>query len=86
MKKNYLIIAITLSTFFASCSSMEDDAKNAADLSKESLNYVRSNQLDKAKDAYDKSQAIINQYKETEQYQEFYKAYNSYFADEVLDK
>lgn len=86
MKKWTLPYILLLLLVFASCSSPEDDAKKAAKYKKESIELVRANRLDDAKEKYDKAQAIIDQYKNTDQYQEFYNTYNAYLHDKATDK
>lgn len=82
-----ILLLVVLSAFiFAACSSTDSDAKEAAMLIKESINYTRSNELDKAKEAYDKAQAIMNRYKGAKQYEEFHKAYTTYLSAQQQDK
>ena len=82
MRKSIILITILLSFVFAGCSSIEDDAKKAAELNKESVEHTRANNLDKAKEAYDKSQAIISLYKGTDEYDKFYKTYLDFLYGE----
>ncbi len=86
MKKRTLLYIFLLMLIFAGCSSLEDDAKKAADYRKESIELVRAKQLDEAKEKYDKSQSIIDEYRNTDRYQEFYNVYNACLQDEAIDK
>lgn len=86
MKKQILLYTFLLMLVFAGCSSLEDDAKTAAHYRKESIELVRTKHLDDAKGKYDESQSIIDKYKNTDQYQEFYNIYNAYLHDKTTDK
>lgn len=80
MKKLTLLYILLLTIAMIGCTSVDDNAKKAAKYNKESIELTRANRLDDAKELYDKSQAIINEYKNTDQYQEFHNAYNTYLS------
>lgn len=87
MKKLASLLVILLFVFIlSSCSSLDSDAKKAAELNKESLEYVRQQNLEEAEKAYKASQEIVNRYKGTEQYLEFHKAYSGYMLGETTNK
>ena len=68
------------------CSSVNGDAKKAAELNKKSLDYIKEQDLEEAEKAYKESQDIVSRYKGTEQYEEFHEAYNSYMLNWLLQK
>ncbi|MDU1892055.1 MAG: hypothetical protein E6767_15330 [Dysgonomonas sp.] len=76
-----IFIIIFIVVFYSSCSSIDSDAKKAADYTKESILYAKNGDLKKAEDAYKKSQEIISQYNETEDFDKFHVAYNNYILD-----
>lgn len=87
MKKLTSLPVILLFVFvLSSCSSLDSDAKKAAELNKESLEYIRQQNLEKAEKAYKASQEIVSRYKGTEQYMEFHKAYSEYMLGETTNK
>lgn len=65
-----------------SCSSLDSDAKKAAELNIKSLDYIKEQNLEKAEELYKASQEIISRYKETEQYKEFQRIYSEYMLGE----
>lgn len=83
MKKRIFLYIPILMLILSGCSSLDDDAKKAADYSRESIELVRTKDLDEAKEKYDKAQSIINEYKNTDKYQEFNTAYNAYLHNEA---
>lgn len=87
MRKNkYILFTILASTLLLfGCSSVDGDARKAAELNRKSIDYAQKNDLEKAEEVYKESQAIVNQYKDTEHYNEFYTAYSRYM-EEVSDK
>lgn len=72
-----LFIAIT------SCSSVENDAKKAAELNKKSLDYVKENDLEKAEELYKESQEIVERYKNTDQSVDFQRIYTDCMHKEM---
>ncbi|MFV0418789.1 MAG: hypothetical protein ACK5KT_08685 [Dysgonomonas sp.] len=83
MKKlTSLFLTLISSSLLISCSSMDSDAKKAADLNKKSLEYVKEQNLEKAEKLYKESQEIIAKYKDTEQYKEFERVYFEYMVEE----
>ncbi|MDR0823459.1 MAG: hypothetical protein LBN74_00060 [Prevotella sp.] len=76
----YLAYLFVLIIFYA-CSSVDGDAKKAAELNKESLEYAKKPDLHKAEELYKESREIINKYKETDKYEEFQKAYHQYMRN-----
>lgn len=68
---------------FASCSSLDSDAKKAAELNKESLKYVKELDLQKAEKLYMEAQEIISEYKGTDKNEEFLQAYYKYLTEET---
>lgn len=77
----YLTLLIFFMGSLVSCSSLDGDAEEAAHLSKESMNYARQNNLEDAGKVYEESQKIISKYKETDKFDEFYKAYLNYLEN-----
>ena len=80
-----LILFISTSFSFSACSSLDGDAKKAAELNKKSMNYAKDSDLQKADELYRESQEIINEYRITDDYEDFQKAYNKYMADEYVN-
>jgi hypothetical protein len=79
MKKNILyfpLILFLFGVFSSSCSSLEDDAKKAADLSKKSIEYTTEMKFDKAEQAYKEAQEYFRKYEEKGQLKEFSEHYN----------
>lgn len=68
-----------------SCSSIDNDAKQAAELNKKSLDYIKEQNLEKAEKLYNESQEIIARYKGTEQYTEFQRIYSEYMLGESVN-
>lgn len=83
MKLAFLLTFISLVILFTACSSLDSDAKKAAQLNKESIEYVKEGDLEEAERAYKESQEILSRYKGTEEYDEFQSAYNTYMHGEV---
>ena len=81
-----LLIIVVLSSSFIACSSIDKDAKKAAELNKESIELIKNKDLDKAEKKYMESQAIITSYKDSENFEKFYSAYTSYMAEEAAQK
>lgn len=77
----FLFISLCFLIMFYACSSIDGDAKDAANLNKKSIGYIKENKLEKASDAYEQSQEIIARYKDTEQFDEFYTAYSNYMSE-----
>ena len=63
---------------FISCASVDRDAREAARLNKESMEYAKEGDLEEAERAYKDAQQIISDYKDTEYNEEFHAAYNKY--------
>lgn len=83
MRKFAYLSLISFSFIFTiSCSSIDSDAKQAAELNKKSLNYIKEQNLEKAEKLYNESQEIIARYKGTEQYTEFQRIYSEYMLGE----
>lgn len=77
MKKIFWISFISLSIILSGCSaSIEDDAKQAAKLNKESLEAMMNNDLSKAEKKFKESEEIINKYKGTDKFEEFNTLYH----------
>ena len=72
-----IITAFLLLTLVA-CSSVDSDAKKAANLKKESQECIRENDLEKAEQLFNESQTIIDQYRNTDNYDEFYDRFLEY--------
>ena len=68
-----------------SCSSIDNDAKQAAEFIKKSLDYIKEQNLEKAEKLYNESQEIIARYKGTEQYTEFQRIYSEYMLGESVN-
>lgn len=74
----YILSTILLLTLLQACSSLDSDAKKAAELDKKSIEYIKEGDLKKAETAFQEAKQIISKYKSTEEYQKFYELYNSY--------
>lgn len=79
MKPLYIILLL-LSGLCLSCSenSMEDDAREAAELSTLSNQYSMENNVAGAGAAYKEVQEIMDKYKKQGKFDEFYKLYSSF--------
>ncbi len=82
MNKLVSLLSIILLLIFVSCSSLDSDAKKAAELNLKSLEYTRKQDLQQAEKLYIEAQEIIAKYKNTENSKEFYTSYNKYFLGE----
>ncbi|GAB6119484.1 outer membrane protein assembly factor BamD [Dysgonomonas termitidis] len=83
MKLAFLLTFISFIILFTACSSVDSDAKKAAQLNKESIGYVKEGDLEEAERAYKEAQEILSRYKGTEKYEEFQSAYNTYMQGET---
>lgn len=70
-----------LSLLLPACSSVDSDARKAAELNLQSLNYIKNRDLKKAEELYKESQEIVARYKGKEQYKEFQNAYSNYMLE-----
>lgn len=86
MRKLAFLSIILLTILLSSCSSLESDAKEAAELNIQSLEYIKEQELEKAEEVYKEVQEIIARYKETEKYLEFYKLYSEQMLKETSNK
>lgn len=86
MNKLVSLLTIILLFLCVSCSSVDSDAKKAAELNLESIEYVKQQDLQEAEILYKESQEIVNRYKNTEKEEEFYVAYNKYLLGENTNK
>ena len=75
MRKTILFLSFLSFMFLASCSSVEGDAKKAAELNRKSLECVLDNDVDKAEKLFKESEEIANKYKGTDDYEEFQRIY-----------
>lgn len=64
--------------FLISCSSLDGDARKAAELNNESLRYAADDKLEDSEEAYRKSQEIIDEYRDSQNFEEFFKLYVKY--------
>lgn len=78
----YLTLTLFIFILFGACSSLDGDAKKAAELNKKSMDYAKDSDLQKAEELYKESQKIVDEYRKTDEYEEFRKAYNKYMLDE----
>jgi len=85
MKKLVFLAVVALMFFSAGCSSVDSDAKEAAELNNKSMEYIKNNDLLKADELYKESVKIMNKYKDTDQYKEFYAAYNKYLLKDKTE-
>lgn len=86
MRKLAFLSIFLLIVLLSSCSSLESDARKAADLNLESLEYIKEQKLEKAEEAYKEAQEIMARYKGTEKYLEFYEIYSEYMLNESSSK
>jgi PBP1b-binding outer membrane lipoprotein LpoB len=73
-----LAFLIFILFLFSACSSLDSDAKKAAELNKQSIEYAKNADLKKAEELYKESQEIVNSYIGSDEYDEFNKAYHQY--------
>lgn len=81
--KRFIIYSLFFIPLLSSCSSVDGDAKEAADLNRRSINHARDLELEKAEKCYKESREIVNKYKDTDRFEEFYTAYNKYMSESV---
>lgn len=82
MKTKISIYLLIVTSFFLSaCSSLDSDAKKAAELSKKSIEYTTQMKFDKAEQAYKQAQDYFRKYDASGQKEAFDKAYNEYLKD-----
>ncbi|MFV0469915.1 MAG: hypothetical protein ACK5MK_13430 [Dysgonomonas sp.] len=62
---------------------MDDDAKDAARLAKQSVEYSKNKDVDKAEKSFLECQDIIDKYRPTPQYAEFEMMYNKYLLEGI---
>ena len=56
----------------------EQDARRAAEMNKIAMDHAANYELDKAEQAYREVIAILDKYKDSENYKEFHKFYMQY--------
>jgi len=78
-----LAFLIFILFLFSACSSLDSDAKKAAELNKKSINYAKESDLQKAEELYKESQEIVDEYRKTDEYEEFLKTYYKYLEEET---
>jgi hypothetical protein len=79
MRKNIRYFLLIILLFVAiSCSSLDRDAKKAADLSRKSIEYTTEMKFDKAEQSYKEARGYFRKYEEKGQLKEFTKLYNEY--------
>lgn len=82
-----LLVVLSVSLFFISCSSIDGDAKEAAELNTKSMQALMNNNMEDAEKYYKESEAIMKVYadkgKESKEYQEFYTAFVGYLNAEA---
>lgn len=81
--KRFLLYASFFLFLFSSCSSVDGDAKEAADLNRRSMGHARNLELKRAEELYQESREIVNKYKDTDRFEEFYTAYNKYMSESI---
>lgn len=89
MKKITFILLVALCPlFFFSCkkATMEEDAKKAAELSNISNLRAIESDFGGAEKYYKDAQEIIDKYRGTEQFQEFFTLYNGFFEAGALQQ
>lgn len=64
-----------------SCSSLDSDARKAAQLSRKSIECASKMEFDKAEKAYRQAQDIFRKYAENGQSNDFAQAYNKYLLE-----
>lgn len=84
MNKYLSVAFLAFSAFLSSCSSVKSDAKDAATLVAESLEYTRDGNLKKAEQCYKEYREIEAKYKNTDNYEAFVKAYNEYYREKTI--
>lgn len=81
MRISFLIAVSYTLLMLTACSSLEKDAKKAAKLSTESLNYLSNGDLKNSEKTYKESQEIMKKYRNTDQFTEFLTIYNEAFEN-----
>lgn len=81
MRISFLIAVSYTLLMLTACSSLEKDAKKAAELSTESLNYLSNGDLKNSEKTYKESQEIMKKYRNTDQFTEFLTIYNEAFEN-----
>lgn len=79
----FWVVAISMLFFFSACSSVDGDAKKAAELNRKSLEYIKDNDLEKAAKLYQEMREIVANYDGTEDYEAFHAAYNQYMIPQT---
>lgn len=74
------VVVFCILILFSACSSVDGDAKKAAELNRKSLEYIKDNDLEKAAELFQEMQEIVANYDGTEDYEEFHAAYNQYMT------
>lgn len=72
----YLALSIFSLGMFVACTSLEDDAKKAAELNRRSMGYAKENRMKDADETYKESQEIVAKYKDSDRFEEFYTIYS----------
>lgn len=83
MRISFLIAVSYTLLMLTACSSLEKDAKKAAELSTESLNYLSNGDLKNSEKTYKESQEIMKKYRNTDQFTEFLTIYNEAFENDA---
>ena len=84
MSKIKLFLGLFLmSIFLLSCSepTLEDDARTAAFLTKQSMEYSLTNDLKNSESNYMEVQKIMDKYRYSDDFGKFYEMYNFYLQE-----
>lgn len=75
-----IVCFISFSMLFLACSkpSMDDDARKAAELSGLSTQRAVDNDWSTSNKYYQEAQEIIDKYRDSDKFEEFYTLYNNY--------
>lgn len=84
--KNFFIVFFVILQFavFSACTSVDSDAKKAADAVFKSYELTTKGKLTEAEKYYNKYKKIDREYKGTDDYNKFREAYNKYIS--ILNK
>ena len=84
MRKVKLFLGLfLLAIFMVSCSkpTLEDDARKAAYLTKQSMEYSMQNDFQNAESNYREVQKIMDKYRSSEDFEKFHETYNYFLQD-----
>ncbi len=83
---NIFILIIAIFALLCGCgSSVDSDAKNAAEMMRKSLDFSTEYELEKANEYFQQYKEIEKKYLNTDKHKEFTEAYWKYFTGNVAE-